>query len=268
MEYIKKYKILIICFIPILILVLFLISDNKEVKADDIILTSSSIVENVNTIKIEIKGAVKNTGVYELSSDARVVDAINASGGLLKTADTTNINMSAKLTDAGVLDVPYQDEIIVNSIKVDIKGAVNIPGVYELNDGARIIDVIKLSGGLNDEADTSNINLSKRIFDEMVIIIYTKEEVNNMDDDIMFEKDNLSNSDIEIKDETIIENIKISINSATKEQLMTLSGIGESKALAIIEYRNNTKFNSIEELTNVPGIGQSIYEKIKNNITT
>ena len=67
-----------------------------------------------------------------------------------------------------------------NTVKVDIKGAIKNPGVYELNANDRVEDVILKSGGILDEADISVINLSKKVFDEMVIIIYTKEEVEKM----------------------------------------------------------------------------------------
>ena len=64
-------------------------------------------------------------------------------------------------------------------IKVEIKGAINNPGVYELDDNSRVIDVINIAGGLTENADTSLVNLSKKINDEMVIIIYTREEIEN-----------------------------------------------------------------------------------------
>lgn len=174
----------------------------------------------------------------------------------------------------------------VNDIKtlfVDIKGAVNAPGVYELDEGKRVIDAINLAGGFTDKADTININLSKKLTDEMFIVIYTKQEIYN------YKKTNETsnikcasfecicpdvNNDACIKKDTKIKdskkelNNKISINSASKEELMTLNGIGEAKADAIINYRNeNGLFKTIEDLKNVSGVGNSVFEKIKNNIT-
>ena len=109
----------------------------------------------------------------------------------------------------------------------------------------------------------------------MVIIIPSKEEKNEevkeyeeiVNDALIGEEQN--KEEVDVKDEVKEENIskKISLNTATKDELMTLSGIGESKALAIIEYRSNKLFESIEEITNVSGIGKSLYEKIKDNIT-
>ena len=176
------------------------------------------------------------------------------------------------------------DVIVENSlddkIKVEIKGAVNNPGVYEIEIGKRVEDAIKLSGGLKNDADISNTNLSKNLVDEMVIIIYTKDEIDSMTTGNTTIKyidkecicpviENKSCiSDVVTNFEVIEESSnKISLNKATKEELMTLKGIGESKAKLIIEYREKTPFKSIEELLNVKGIGKAMFEKIKNNIS-
>lgn len=176
---------------------------------------------------------------------------------------------------------------VKNFLYVDVKGAVTKPDVYKLEEGARIIDAINVAGGLKEEADTSVLNLSKKITDEMVIIIYTKEQINNFtkenknSEEVIkyIEKDcncpdpNLngacikndepsSNSDDEISDTLV------SINSASIDQLMTLPGIGESKAQSIITYRNtNGSFKVIDDIKNVTGIGDSIFDKIKDFIT-
>ena len=170
---------------------------------------------------------------------------------------------------------------IESTIKIDIKGAVNNPGVYELKKNSRVNDAIAISGGLKDNADTSTINLSKNLTDEMVIVIYTKEEIKEM------LKGSTSIKYIEkecicpkLENDACIDNIidntkddssndgKISLNKATIEQLMTLSGIGQIKAEAIISYREkNGGFKAIEELMEVDGIGESTYNKIKNQLT-
>lgn len=172
------------------------------------------------------------------------------------------------------------EEPLDDKIKVEIKGAVNNPGVYELETGKRVEDVIKLSGGLKKDADVSNTNLSKNLVDEMVIIIYTKDEINSMtagnttikyiDKECICPviENNSCISDVVTNFEVIEEvSDKISLNKATLEELMTLKGIGESKAKSIIEYREKTPFKSIEELLNVKGIGKAMFEKIKANIS-
>lgn len=163
---------------------------------------------------------------------------------------------------------------------VDVKGAVANPGVYQLSKGCSVQDAIHMAGGLLDNSNTSTINLSKRIFDEMVIIVYTNEQIDEYkkDPEIITEfiyveipcecPDNMNDACIKEKNEISADSNLISINTATKEQLMTLSGIGESKAKAIISYRDkNGNFKTIEDIMNVSGIGESAFEKIKNQIT-
>ncbi|MBR2711191.1 MAG: helix-hairpin-helix domain-containing protein [Bacilli bacterium] len=164
--------------------------------------------------------------------------------------------------------------------KVDIKGQVNNPGIYSLKEGSRVIDVIEASGGLTENANTTVINLSKKIEDEMVIIIYSNEEVNNFSKTKEVEKQVIENcikkDENSLQNDACInqsneqsntDNNLININTATQEELMTLSGIGESKAKDIITYRSENAFTSIEDIKNVPGIGESLFAKIKENIT-
>lgn len=180
----------------------------------------------------------------------------------------------------------HDDLILQNKFFVEIKGAVKKAGVYEIDSGSRINDVIKLAGGVKSNASTEYINLSKKVTDEMVIYIYTKNQVKKMADNEEIKEDCVcpdvditscegasvivpSGSDTSnINSEQNVENDKVSINKASKEELMTLSGVGESKALAIIEYRtSNNGFKAIEDIMNVSGIGESLYNKIKDFIT-
>ncbi len=179
----------------------------------------------------------------------------------------------------------------ISEYKVDIKGAIANPGVYIGNDNTRVIDIIDMAGGLLENSDITVINLSKKVFDEMVIIIYTKEELEKMlngeeinydniitDKEILFpdikndavieEETNTSNNE-STKEESKTEEISIvNINTASIEELDSLPGIGSSKAQNIIDYRNiNGKFGSVEEILNVNGIGTALYEQIKAYIT-
>ena len=165
----------------------------------------------------------------------------------------------------------------IKKIKIDIKGEINSPGVYELTEENNVMDAINLAGGLTDKSDTSNINLSKKLTDEMVIIVYSKNEIINMKEKEKITCPPCNNACIEEKNETSKINIteekkaeegKININTANIEELQKLNGIGESKAQNIIEYRNkNGNFKDIEEIKNVQGIGEAAFEKIKDNIT-
>lgn len=173
-------------------------------------------------------------------------------------------------------------------IKIDIKGEVLNPGVYELNEGDRVIEAINISGGLTNDADTTLINLSKNLKDEMVIIIYNKYEIDKLKGEknkkeVIIEyiekececPDNINDACItdnkksEEKEEAKEENNKkISLNEGTLEELMTIPGIGETKAQSIIEYRTqNKEFKTIEEIKNIKGIGESTFEKLKDFIT-
>ena len=146
-----------------------------------------------------------------------------------------------------------KEEIMPEKIIVDIKGEVNSPGSYEIDQGKRIKDIIEIAGGLKDDASTDNINLSSKLTDEMLIVIPKKEE----------EKDT-NNQSIVINSQ--LDN-KISINTANLNELMSISGIGKTKAQSIIDYRiNNGRFNSINDIMNVSGIGKSTFEKIKDYI--
>ena len=173
-----------------------------------------------------------------------------------------------------------KEEIIEEVIKVEIKGAVKSEGVYEIKNTDRVEDLIEISGGLTDNADISTINLSKELNNEDVVIIYTKEEIEEAkkgSTSIKYiEKEcfcpKINNSacidDIITNSDSIVNNTgKINLNTATKEELLTIPNIGASKADLIIEYRNNTPFTSIEDIMNIKGIGNGIFEKIKAYIT-
>lgn len=186
-------------------------------------------------------------------------------------------------------DVVAQEEILEEKkeevktlekrYKVDIKGQVNKPGVYEIDEDSRVIDVINLAGGLKKDANTDFLNLSKKVEDGSVIWIYTTKEIEKLKEvktvTEYIEKEcncpDVSNSACVTKPTSeknnTATNSKININTSSLEELMKLSGIGEAKAKAIIEYRRKTPFKNIEDIKNVSGIGDSAYEKIKNFIT-
>ena len=171
-----------------------------------------------------------------------------------------------------VKEIEEPKEEIKNYITVEIKGEVTNPGVYKIEENSRVIDLINLSGGFTQNALTININQAKKLSDEMVIVIYNK---NDLKEEVKTEyvylececpkitNDGCVNED-KIEDN---QNTKISINNATKEELTKLNGIGEKTAEKIIEYRKENKFKTIEDIKNVSGIGESLYEKIKDSIT-
>jgi len=180
--------------------------------------------------------------------------------------------------------VAIKDETPKNeTLKVDVKGAVKKPGVYELKVGTNVIDAITSAGGLTSKGVTTNINLSKKLTDEMVIYVFTAQEIKerNAKNEVVCEVPKCECETIEIqecpkvnesdKNDNASTNTekteKVSINTASKEDLMTLKGIGEAKAQDIIDYREkNGPFKTLEELMNVSGIGEAAFEKLKEQI--
>ena len=171
----------------------------------------------------------------------------------------------------------------IEKIRVDIKGEVNSPGTYQIDSDKRVIDAILLAGGLTDKASTRVNNLSMKVFDEMVIIIYSKDEIANFikvkeEEKIIIDACNENNDGIKndscIKSDDTSSNDEntnklISVNDATLDELTSLPGIGEAKAKNIISYRNkNGRFESIEDIKKVDGIGDNLFAQIKDFITT
>ena len=122
-------------------------------------------------------------------------------------------------------------------MQVEIKGAVKNPGVYTLKFQGTISSLINASGGLLENGDDSSLSYTQVLKDKDVIVIPEKKE-----------------------------QPKISINSATQEELQTLSGIGPSIASRIIEYRKNNTFQTLEQIKEVKGIGDGLFNKIKDDI--
>lgn len=136
-------------------------------------------------------------------------------------------------------------------IFVDVKGAVKHPGVFETTKDKRVKDLIEEAGGLLDDADTSTLNLSQKVKDQMVIYVLKHGEKPKQISD----SSSSSNTDV------------ININTANKEQLMKISGVGKTKAEAIIAHREkNGDFKKKEDITKVRGIGKATFEKIKDKI--
>lgn len=213
--------------------------------------------------------------------------------GYLYFFDSNNLlENNLSITNEYVLS----NEININdksTFFVEVKGAVNSPGVYEMNSDNIINDLINVAGGFKNNAYTNNINLSKNVFSQMVVYVYTKYEyskinnknninecncptyditkcidegksVINSNNDVVEENNNIINEEINNKENSNI----ININNASLSELMNLPGIGEAKANSIIEYREkNGLFNEVEDIKNVSGISEKIFESIKEYIT-
>ncbi|WIF97008.1 helix-hairpin-helix domain-containing protein [Pontibacillus chungwhensis] len=135
------------------------------------------------------------------------------------------------------LNQPQQETSLMY---VDVKGEVHSPGVYQMKEGSRVEDAIDRAGGLTVQGDPLSVNLALRVQDEMVVIVLEKGEGR-------------------LSDERLSD--KVFVNQASLEELKTLSGVGEAKAKAILEYREtNGPFQNADQLLDVSGIGQKTLE--------
>lgn len=189
---------------------------------------------------------------------------------------STEQNMIGNIEETEETD---KDEEENHQIIVHISGAVNKEGIVELEENSRISDAIDKAEGLKENADTKNINLAFKLEDGMKIYIPTiGEEIGvneqnqnrNMSDETP--KYVTSSSGVIQDEQTNQQNEqkkghKININTATQTELETLPGIGPSTSLKIVNYREkNGKFNNIEDIKEVSGIGDAKYENIKDLI--
>lgn len=141
-------------------------------------------------------------------------------------------------------------------IMVDIKGAVSNPGVYKMDEGQRMIELIEKAGGLLEEAESKAINFAQKVEDQMVVYI---PKVGEEDIKII---------ESPVNETTTSTDTKININEADESLLMTLNGIGASKAANILQYREEKGyFKTIEEIKNVSGIGEATFNQLKESIT-
>lgn len=167
-----------------------------------------------------------------------------------KTEDYSGVSFSNISNEINNKDEKAEDKHD-EKIFVDVKGAVKHPGVFETTKDKRVKDLIEEAGGLLDDADTSTLNLSQKVKDQMVIYVLKHGEKPKQISD----SSSSSNTDV------------ININTANKEQLMKISGVGKTKAEAIIAHREkNGDFKKKEDITKVRGIGKSTFEKIKDKI--
>ncbi len=210
---------------------------------------SFNYIETVK-IMVEIKGEVNNPGLYNLYPNSRIVDLIEASGGLTALANISSINLAKQLEDGETITIPKIENEEKNTqrmIYVEIAGEINNPGVYYIPESYNLEDLIYIAGGVTEECDISKINWN------IVLVLGAKIYIPSYSDEAPI-----------IEEETSL----ININTADIETLITLPGIGNILGERIINYRKEFgNFQSIEEIMYVSGIKESIYEQIKKLIT-
>lgn len=155
--------------------------------------------------------------------------------------EETSLTTTAEVATHATKEIPE------TMIYVDIKGAVKVPGIYQLKNHQRIWDALALAGGVSEEADTAQVNYAQKVKDQMIVYVPKKGESVAQPLETMQESGTAQQNQEE----------KINLNTATEAELQTISGIGAKKAQEIIRFRDEQgPFKTVEELKNVPGIGE------------
>ena len=172
-------------------------------------------------------------------------------------SDTENFRVEQDTENQAIVE---EDQIKENLLYVYVCGAIQNPGVYSMPEGSRVCDIFETAGGFSSNAATDYWNQARLLTDGEMIYVPTREEVKerNLTGDT---------SSVSLQNTDDSNQNKINLNTASKEQLMTIPGIGEAKASAILSYRQaNGSFSSIEEIKNVEGIKDGVYAKMKEYI--
>lgn len=179
--------------------------------------------------------------------------------GIIKAVDIYyEKNNTDQISISNFIENETEDEKDNTKIKVYITGEVKNQGVIELEEGDRIADAIEKAGGQTEQASLKNVNLAYQLEDGQKIYI---PNINDTETEII--DDGASG----VVDDATIKQTVVNINKADEKELQSLNGIGESLATSIVKYRKeNGKFETIEDLKNVPGIGDSKFENIKEYI--
>ena len=167
------------------------------------------------------------------------------------TVETADAVSNKAADTSGDADAPVSSDKI---IYIDLGGAVAKPGVYKVSPETRLYMVIEMAGGLTEDADTYSVNQASFVSDGEKIIIPSKGDPSSSSDAQSPQTSSADTSGL------------VNINLASKDELMSLNGIGEVMAQRIIEYRTNNRFKNTEDIMSVKGIGSGIYEKIKDSI--
>ena len=224
--------------------------------------------------KLDESGAVVMSG--SLDADGNISWEKNGSA----KSDGLPQGDSGSSTEKQEIQAPFRDEngsvqgestvetqeYVENSEKsgvyVYICGEVANPGVYELSEDSRIYEAVDAAGGFTENAARESINLASKVSDGMQITIYNKEEAASLP------AGGTSAGKNSGQDQMSGSSSLVNLNTATKEELMTLKGIGESKAEDIIRYREKSGgFKKIEDIMKISGIKEAGFQKIKDSIT-
>ncbi|HEM2767776.1 TPA: helix-hairpin-helix domain-containing protein [Streptococcus suis] len=175
--------------------------------------------------------------------------------GLTEFPQTEQASSSQEQTEETSTEVSKEPSQLV----VDVKGAVVKPGLYTLEADARVNDAVEAAGGLTSQADPKSINLARKLSDEAVVYVASKDEK------ISVVASTTASSAMSQEEKTTS---LVNLNTATEADLQTISGIGAKRATDIIAYREaNGGFKSVDDLNNVSGIGDKTMESIRPYVT-
>lgn len=231
---------------------------------------------NIEKVKEKIKGAITN--IRKLDKDYIVIGIIIIAVIIFivlnigkvtefnkEEKENTTINASIEeskndIEEKEIKENKEESKEMGTGIFVHIDGWIQNPGVYEIKENDRVNTIIEKAGGLKEGASIKSINLAARLSDGDKIYIPNREEEKQIETTEV-----KGNNTGTVK---ITKNNKININKASITELKQITGIGESTANKIIDYRENVgKFKKIEDIKEVKGIGDSKYESIKDKIT-
>ncbi|MBQ1273837.1 MAG: helix-hairpin-helix domain-containing protein [Cellulosilyticum sp.] len=224
----------------------------------------------------EITQSKETTNSQEVTQSQEVVKVDGCNNNEKQLEENVDIVQSETPKEATKEDITLVQAQEPKEVPIYICGEVLNPGVYYVSTNAIINDVIICSGGMTRQADATAINLASPIVpNEKIIIPKQGEEFDKSLDSYENREriETLPSSQLTSQPSKSAsadsQNKLININTATKEELMTLNGVGEVKAEAIIVYRQeNGAFESIDEMMQISGIGKKTFDKIKQFITT
>ncbi|GEP19581.1 helix-hairpin-helix domain-containing protein [Pediococcus argentinicus] len=239
------------------------------------IIISGVAVAVVTIVVALLMGACKNPKSNDLAG-INGSSAISTSSGV--SGDTANTDNKISGSTQSVTTKPAP--VANTKIMVDVKGAVKNPGVYEVKEGMRITDAINLAGGLNRSADRKHVNLASQLSDQQVVYVPIRGEVkgpivdssatsttNSPSVTTSSSSDNAVKSSSTSQNDQKSDSGQVNLNSASKEDLTKLNGIGDKKAEQIVAYReSHGSFKNVDELKQVQGIGDKIFETIKASV--
>ena len=200
-----------------------------------------------------------NLSYKKLTKRIKIIAALLGSVLVMSGCGSCNAEITWELEEAASSceEMSTEDvstEEMQEMIYVYVNGAVNQGGLYILPKGSRLYEAIEAAGGMTQEADLYYHNQARILEDGEQIIVWTVEQTAQMEQNV--------------SSNPVTESVLVNINTASVEQLMQIAGIGETRAQAIVTYRETSgKFANIEDIQNVSGIKERLYEKIKDKIT-